>query len=259
MGKDKANIREWFSSFPSDMGVFHIGPVNGTFEDTYIDTRRREGRLYEDDMVTQLPDVPSGHPLEREWQVRKASTLRLLEHVSHLPDPLILEVGCGNGWLTNQISYLATAVGLDVNLRELHQAARLFKDPIFISGNIVDLKWSPPFQFDLILFASSIQYFANLKALLDKLWHLLSDEGEVHIIDSPIYPDAGAAREASERTFNYYREFAPDMIPLYFHHHFAELEKYKLTILSPPERKPLLTSLFRREPDYKFPWIALRK
>ncbi len=259
MGKDKANIREWFSSFPIDMGVFRIGPVNGTFENTYINTRSHEGRVYEDDVVTQLPDVPTSHPLEKEWQVRKASTLRLLEHISHLPAPLILDIGCGNGWLTNQISCLATVVGLDVNLHELHQASRLFEDPIFASGNIVNLDWSPPFQFDLILFASSIQYFADLKSLLDKLWHLLSADGEVHIIDSPIYPDAEAAREASERTTNYYREFAPEMIPLYFHHHLAELEQYQLSILSPPERISFFSSLFRRKPAFRFPWIVLRK
>jgi hypothetical protein len=54
------------------------------FETAYLAVRQKEGRLYPDEVVGRLPDVPPEHPLHREWQIRKSSLLRLKRLLSDL-------------------------------------------------------------------------------------------------------------------------------------------------------------------------------
>src|SRR4051812_37225598 len=99
------------------------------FVTQYIDTRRKEHRLYTNDEVLQLPDIPIGHVLSKEWQVRKKSARHLLKYLKKKKDKLkILEVGCGNGWLTAVMAGLeqSQVVGLDINDVELTQAREVF-------------------------------------------------------------------------------------------------------------------------------------
>ena len=95
------------------------------FQSVYIALRDLEKRLYTDDEVLQLPHVSAGHIYKKEWDVRADSCRKLVQHLSATNIPLnILEVGCGNGWLSNQLSKIngAKVLGADINLVELNQA-----------------------------------------------------------------------------------------------------------------------------------------
>src|SRR4051812_8440768 len=75
-------------------------PVNDDFVRQYIDTRKKEQRLFADEHVRHLPNVPASHLLFKEWQVRKLSAKKLGDYLRKKKTRLkILEVGCGNGWL----------------------------------------------------------------------------------------------------------------------------------------------------------------
>ena len=81
----------------------------------------------------------------------------------------ILELGCGNGWLSHQISALPElrVWGLDRQSPELSQAARGYFLPRQLAFLAADI-FQAPFgsaTFDLILVASVIQYFRDLSAL----------------------------------------------------------------------------------------------
>ena len=101
------------------------------FEDLYLTVRQKEGRFYTDEQVSQLPDIEEIHPYFHEWQMRARSGGRLINYLQKKNKPLsILEIGCGNGWLSAKMAGLngALVTGLDANKPEIEQARRVFKN-----------------------------------------------------------------------------------------------------------------------------------
>src|SRR5579863_3205882 len=95
----------------------------------YLDLRQKEGRIYSDEALKMLPDVSPNHALAFEWKVRKRSSEKLIKRLSSKHIPLkILEIGCGNGWLSHKISEIGDSevTGVDINMTELKQATRVF-------------------------------------------------------------------------------------------------------------------------------------
>src|SRR5690348_1058332 len=75
------------------------------FEKKYIQVRALESRLYTDDELVRLPEIAPSHPRYKEWQGRSQSCRRLIRYLSRRKTDLdILEIGCGNGWLTHQLA-----------------------------------------------------------------------------------------------------------------------------------------------------------
>jgi ubiquinone/menaquinone biosynthesis C-methylase UbiE len=227
--------------------------------DVYLRVREMEGRLYTDDVVRQLPTVPASHPLHHEWQVRAASCERLIGYLaSYRQRPAVLELGCGNGWLAHRIAAAtdAAVVGVDMNRVELAQAQRVFASPRDPAWVVTDIT-SAPFGrnlFDVIVLASSIQYFADLPRLFAALIVLLKKDGEIHILDSPFY-SADAVPAARERSRKYYEALGvPEMASHYHHHSTASLAAHNPAWLYIPGQ----AIRGSRVVDSPFPWIRLR-
>ena len=229
----------------------------------YLRVREKEGRLYPDDIVARLPLISDGHPLAKEWRARSASASRLTRYLSARPKPLsILDLGCGNGWLSNQL-YIPghRVVGMDQNRYELKQAARVFQQNPKLSFLEADIFSTPVVSgyFDVIVLASVIQYFHDLPALLSELTKYLNPHGEIHIIDSPLYTDA-ELEEAVRRSGQYYSSIGfPEMAKRYFHHRLSDLKAFDAKRLYHPH--PLLLRLkhWLGQTDSPFPWYAIRK
>lgn len=228
------------------------------FEQLYIDLRSHENRLYTDEEVAWLPDIADGHVHKKEWEIRKISCDQLIKYLRHKKRPMkILEVGCGNGWLSYQLSQIAGAnvSGLDVNLVELQQAERVFNtipNLHFIHG---DLNSVSAEKFDIIIFAASIQYFASFSGVIERALHLLNDEGEVHITDSHFYDEKDVA-DARSRSSKYFRCKGFDrMDNFYFHHTLKELDGFNYAILRNPG------SIFNKilKKKNRFHWICINK
>ena len=78
--------------------------MNG-FEEQYLKIRQKEKRLYADEEVKHLPDIAPWHVHYREWQFRKRSATRLMRYLEKKKRALnMLEVGCGNGWLSAKLA-----------------------------------------------------------------------------------------------------------------------------------------------------------
>ena len=106
------------------------------------------------------------------------------------------EAGCGNGWLSHQLSGVPgiSVIGSDINFSELQQAGRVFyKIPNlhFMYGNIESDLFEDK-QFDAMIFAASIQYFSNRCRNDQEGLRLLKPGGEIHILDSHFYSCTGA-------------------------------------------------------------------
>lgn len=228
------------------------------FERLYIDLRTYEKRMYSDEEVLWLPDVDEDHVHKHEWKVRKASCNRLTKYLLHKKKPLrILEVGCGNGWLSYHLSQipLSDVVGLDVNLPELQQAARVFAatpNINFIHGDLDDIKDQ---KFDVIVFAASVQYFHSFSDIMKSALEHLTEEGEIHIIDSHFYEEKEVAY-ARQRSREYFSvKGFNKMGDFYFHHTLKELKEFNAEILHDPNS--FISRILKRKS--RFHWVCIKK
>jgi len=235
-------------------------PVGQAFETHYTALRAKEGRLYTDDVLRKLPLIAPSHPLSKEWVTRARSTYRLLQYLAtHAPGARIMDVGCGNGWLTHRLANLlgTQVLGVDVNETELKQAARVFRrsNLLFLYGDIFFTPL-PPRYFHIIVLAGCIQYFVSLPELLTRLRSLLCKPAEIHIIDSPVYRYS-EVRHARGRSEQYFKNCGfGEQIEFYHHHSWEELDGFNYELLYDPSR--MSNRLKQRlSSESPFPWIKV--
>ena len=229
------------------------------FEKLYISLREREGRIFTEMEIAKLPVVSSSHPHFKEWKVRKNSCTQLLKYVKqegHFSN--ILEIGCGNGWLSAQLS-LATGgevTGIDINSTELRQAKRVFaaaRNLTFLAGDIRSGILGDK-KVDLIVFAASIQYFKSFKEIINTSLQYLTLQGEIHILDSHFYLPEHMI-PARKRTKKYFSDAGfPRMSHYYFHHSIRELQGFNYRLLHNPHSWMNKVS-FRKNPFY---WVIIK-
>ena len=232
--------------------------VSDNFEERYISLREKENRLFTDEQVKWLPEIERLHPHYKEWELRKISSNKLVQHLSNKKTDLnILEVGCGNGWLCHVLSKVpgSNVAGIDVNRIELEQAKRVFhhiENVEFFYGGIDNDRVRNE-KFDAIIFAASIQYFRSLGDIIPTALRLLNQEGEIHILDSHFYKSS-EVETARKRSFDYYHslQFA-EMSEYYFHHCIDELKLYNHKIFYNPD---LFRNRFMKNKN-PFPWICI--
>lgn len=229
------------------------------FTTLYAEVRKKERWLSADAEVATLPEVSALHPHYKEWCVRKKSCRRLLRYLMKRKPSTLLEVGCGNGWLSHHLAAIpfCHVTGIDVNGTELNQAIRVFgRQPNlrFIQGDIRDLAARQK-RYDVIVYAASIQYFRELKSTLRfSLLHLLERDGELHILDSPLYRPENIEK-ARQKSRAYYHELGfPDMTGYYFHHLLADLDSFNYKILYDPAK--VLNGLCTK--SNPFYWICVK-
>ncbi|UCH65141.1 MAG: class I SAM-dependent methyltransferase [Ignavibacterium sp.] len=243
--------------------VYFLSDVDNTFEKLYVEVRKRENRIYSDHEVSQLPSVPPYNLHYKEWVLRKITSDRFIRYLKQKRNGLILlDVGCGNGWFTSLIAKSNTSevYGIDVNKLEIEQAARVFnlQNLHFVYGNLFDDIF-PKKSFDMITLNASAQYFKDLNYLLNKLLSLMTDDGEIHILDTPFYRSEELA-SARERTAAYYKSLGHlEMAKYYFHHSYEEIEKFNYSILFNPRALKVKLKKFLNVKDSPFPWIKILK
>lgn len=237
-------------------GDFYMN-TNG-FESVYLGLREKEQRIYSDQELINLPDIDKSHPHHAEWEMRNQSARRLIDYLKKKNRRLkILEAGCGNGWLSRRLSEIPNAqvIGIDINFAEIEQAARVFEhvpNLHFIYGPI-DGNTFEDSQFDVIIFAASIQYFPSAASIITHVSKLLRPNGEIHILDTYFYSrkDLDAASRRSETYFQ--TAGFPEMTNWYFHHCIDDLAPFNYSILYSPNK---VSDWFSRKRN-PFPWIMI--
>ena len=234
-------------------------------EELYIHVRRKEKRIYRGNHLKYLPRVGTQDVHYTEWLIRGKSCDRLIRYLSAKSQSIVLlDLGCGNGWLSGKLSGIqdCTVFAVDLNAYELEFGAQIFaerKHLIFIYWDIFE-EILPVDSFDTIILASSVQYFKALHVLLKRCRNLLRNDGEIHIIDSPFYA-ATSIQEAKLRSNIYYSELGfPEMTEQYHHHLLSDLDAFDPVCLYNPGS--FINILLRKLPAMylsPFHWIKIEK
>lgn len=232
----------------------------GAFEKLYMQLRKKEQRVYTDEEVRNLPQIAAAHPYFKEWQMRKRSCDRLIEYLDQKNKPLhILEIGCGNGWLSAQLAKNTSGqvVGMDITKEELTQAARVFSDISNLKFVLGDIRSDQREHngFDIIVFAASLQYFSSLKETMHAAFQYLRAGGELHILDTIFYKK-NKVEAARQRTKDYYTALGfPEATDYYYHHCIEDLKNFSARILYDP------FSWIHKFGKNKYPffWVCIRK
>lgn len=240
--------------------VYVLSEIKQDFEAIYLKVREKEKRIYSDTELSNLPFASNSNLHKAEWKLRAKSYKRFKKYLNSKRQNLnILDLGCGNGWFSGQLSNSFDHIFycVDVNLTELKQGRKNFKsDKLnFIYADLFSFEFPQSF-FDVIIVNAAVQYFPDFKQLISHLRLLLNEKGEIHIIDSPIYSEDGAIK-AKKRTITYYSSLGfPEMSGNYYHHTWNELKDFDYKILYDPSG---IRNKFKKIfiSDSPFPWLII--
>jgi SAM-dependent methyltransferase/uncharacterized protein YbaR (Trm112 family) len=175
------------------------------FIEEYETVRRFEGRGSADaEYYRALPYKDLSGKFSKDWAIRARSfevlVKKLLTPVqAQLERPLkVLDLGAGNGWLSNRLASQGdwvVAVDLLVNEQDGLGAWKYYEHPFTpVQAEFHHLPIMDGFA-DVAIFNASFHYSENYEETLKEALRALDQEGMVVIIDSPIY----RRRESGEK------------------------------------------------------------
>ncbi|MBO9198682.1 MULTISPECIES: class I SAM-dependent methyltransferase [Niastella] len=130
--------------------------------------------------------MPSGTNAVLDKRSLAASNANLLTVLS--PGQTVLDAGCGSGAITHGIAGITgptgTVIGIDRSEALIQQAADTYsniKNLHFVAGDILD--YNPPYLFDVITTARTLQWVANPQDLIRKMKTLLKPNGLLCVLD----------------------------------------------------------------------------
>lgn len=232
--------------------------LTNAFEELYLELRAKENRIYTDKQLHSLPMIDAMHPYHKEWKLRRRSSDLLFNYLNKKEKTLhILEIGCGNGWLSAKLAQMehVSVIGIDINGYEIDQAKRVFKYNN-LQFHLADIEFlaNTTLKFDVIVFAASIQYFPSVYEIMQYARKGLVEGGEIHILDTNFY-QRSTIETAIESSANYFKDKGyPEMKSYYFHHLLTDFESFNYQILYHP--KHILNKIIYQNPFY---WICVYK
>ncbi len=219
------------TSYPRANGIWlflpaKLGQEYQQFIQEYQAVRIAEGRGSLDPAYyRELPYHDLTGQFASDWKIRAQSFRRFLDEIVI---PLekkahrklkILDLGAGNGWLSYRLArrgHYPVAVDLQIGSVD-GLGAHIHYDASFlpIQADFNHLPFSHR-QADLVIFNASFHYSTDYEASLLEAMRILLPEGQVVILDSPIYEDSRSGAEMvreREARFQERYGFASNAIP----------------------------------------------
>ena len=166
------------------------------FMEEYEKVRHFEGRFSADAAYYRsLPFQDLSGRFSSDWKIRAASFQALTKLLSQ--PSIIVDVGAGNGWLSNRLAEFGHdvfAVDLLTNSED-GLGARQYYETNFTSvqAEFSFLPLSKNFA-DFVIFNASFHYAENYEQVLFEGLRIIKPDGAIVIMDSPIYHDETSGR-----------------------------------------------------------------
>jgi SAM-dependent methyltransferase len=161
---------------------------------------------------------------QADWRIRARSFNVLVKNVlTRLQNPLerplkILDMGAGNGWLSNQLSAQGDrviAVDLLVNEQDGLGAWRYYEHSFVpVQAQFDHLPVMDRFA-DAVIFNASLHYTENYAKALKEALRVVSNQGLIVIMDSPVYKRSTSGEkmvEERKKAFSARYGFASDSL-----------------------------------------------
>ncbi len=168
----------------------------------YETVRRFEGRFSVDAAYYRaLPFQDLSGKFSADWKIRAAS-FRALKKV--IPaNSTVLDLGAGNGWLSNQLAlsgHAMYAVDLLINADDGLGAWKNYESTFTpVQAEFINLP-IPDSSVDAVIFNASLHYAENYEQTLAESLRVLRPDGILVIMDSPVYQAAESGqRMVAER------------------------------------------------------------
>lgn len=245
----------------------------------YETIRRAEGRgSTSAEYYRALPfkDLIGQH--RADWRIRSRSYHTLVKILTRLQNPLerslkILDLGAGNGWLSNRLSAQGDrviAVDLLVNEQDGLGTWKFYEHSFTpLQAEYNHLPVMDRFA-DAVIFNASFHYSENYVTTLKEGLRVLSKDGLIIILDSPVYRRAASGEKMVDEREAQFKEkygFASNNLQSENYLTYARLKELaqelnlKWKFVTPFYGlhwmlRPLISSLFRRREPAKFHLIV---
>jgi len=172
-----------------------------TFLEQYAIIRRAEGRGSNDpEYYRALPWHDLSGKSGSQWAIRARSYYHFERTVlpgieRNAERPLrILDLGAGNGWMTNQLRQRGhSPIALDIFTDERDGLGALRHYALPLNGVAAEFDVLPfrDGSLDVAIFNSSLHYSSDYRKTLTEVRRCLRTDGHLVVIDSPVYAAAG--------------------------------------------------------------------
>jgi SAM-dependent methyltransferase len=168
----------------------------------YRSVRARDGyRSHSAEYYRSLPDVPPGDPQAAIWRLRAATYRNLARRAQLGLVPAnrglaVLDLGAGNGWLSNRLGALGhTCLAVEWLDDEADGLGAARHYPTTFARLQADFDHLPltPGQFDLVVYNASLHYSRDIGASLRHGASMLRQGGRLAILDSPTFRTTASA------------------------------------------------------------------
>jgi SAM-dependent methyltransferase len=203
----------------------------------YEMVRRAEGRGSSDRAYyANLPYRDLSGRMSADWHIRAASFNAfikgaLLKAEARASSLRILDLGAGNGWLSNRLALRGHSVAaVDLNTNDFDGlGCYRFYDSVFtpVQAEFDHLPFADSSS-DVVVFNASLHYTVDISRTLKESMRVLDPAGMLAILDSPVYRNpASGARMVHERESQFIREFgfASNSLPSENYLTYARLEE----------------------------------
>jgi SAM-dependent methyltransferase len=214
---DKATCGHCEATYAQHDGVTYLtdlatNPALNRFAENYKKIRAAEGYSgHESAFYCDLPQYPKTGPEAGIWHIRQRSYAKLMQHLAcvHLPGAKILDLGSGNGWLSHQLalhSYASCAVDINDDWDDGLRGVRHYplRWPALLSS--FDSLPFPHASLDVAIFNGSFHYSESQSATLEEVKRVLRPNGQIIIMDSPIYSDPSSGLQMVADRARYHQE-----------------------------------------------------
>ena len=162
------------------------------FISDYETVRRFEGRFSPDSSYYRaLPFQDTSGKFSADWKIRAVSFRALQKILTDVST--VLDVGAGNGWLSNRLSlsgYDVCAVDLLLNPEDGLGAWTHYQSQFArVQSEFVKLPF-PDQSVSAVIFNASFHYSESYEQTLAESLRVLSTNGKLIIMDSPVYRSA---------------------------------------------------------------------